>query len=157
MHTVNQWQLFNLKKSSLGDSEDLDPDPTNSLSPKTNLPFFQLKKMKPEKDMPHQHLYGTRSNTQTQAIFQTSDLNEDNGEATGWRSHASMFTSLGVMQVKNGVIFHLYFTVCKYHLNHFLCLVLFPTVTVVVRVVHSHGMPRISIQGLMPRGNCWLV
>ena len=88
---VNQWQLFDLKKSSFGDSGDLDPDPTNSSSPKINLPFFQLKKLKPEQDIPHQHPYGTRSKTQTQAIFQTSDLNEDNGEVTGCRSLASMF------------------------------------------------------------------
>ena len=48
VHTVNRQQLFDLKKSSLGDNGDLDPQPTNSSSPKTNLPFFQLKKMKPE-------------------------------------------------------------------------------------------------------------
>ena len=41
--TVNQQQLFDL--SSLGDSGDLDPDPMNSSSPKTNLPFYQLKKI----------------------------------------------------------------------------------------------------------------
>ena len=76
VHMVNLWQLFNLNKLSLGDSGDLEPDPTNSSSPKTNLPFFQLKKMKPEKDTPHQHAYGTRSKTQTQAIYQTSDLND---------------------------------------------------------------------------------
>ena len=89
---VNRQQLFDMKKSSLGDSGDLDPGPTNLSSPKTNIPFFQPKKMKPEKDTPHQHPYGTRSKTQTPAIFQTSELNEDNGEATGWRSLASMFT-----------------------------------------------------------------
>ena len=38
--TVNQQQLFNLKRSSLGNSRDLDPDPTNLSSPKTNLPFY---------------------------------------------------------------------------------------------------------------------
>ena len=53
---------------------------------------------------------------------------------------------------------HLYFTVHKYHFNlFFLCLVLIPTLTVVVRVVHSHSMLRLGIQGLMPQGNCWLV
>ena len=62
VHTVNQQQLFHLKKSSLGDSGDLDPDPANSLSPKTNLPFFQPKKLKPERDIPHQHPYGTKYN-----------------------------------------------------------------------------------------------
>ena len=80
-----------LEEINLEDSGDLDPDPTNSSSPKTNLPFFQPKKLKPEKDIPHQHLYGTRSKIQTQAVFQTSDLNQDNGEATGWRSLVSMF------------------------------------------------------------------
>ena len=90
VHMANQQQLFDLKKSSLGDIGDSDP--TNASSPGTNLPFFQLKKLKPKKDIPHHHLYGTKSKTQTQAVFQTSDLNEDNGEATGWRSLASMFT-----------------------------------------------------------------
>ena len=60
---VNQQQLFDLKKSSLGDSGDSDP--TGPSSPKTNLPFYQLKKLKPETDTPHQHPYGTRSKTQT--------------------------------------------------------------------------------------------
>ena len=45
--------VFQLEKSSLGDSGDSDPDPTDSSSPKTNLPFFQPKKLKPEKDTPH--------------------------------------------------------------------------------------------------------
>ena len=80
VHMVNWWQLFDLKKSSLGDCGDLDPDPTNSLSPKTYIPFYQPQKIKTEKDMLHDHLYGTRSKTQTKAIFQTPDLNEENGE-----------------------------------------------------------------------------
>ena len=69
-----------------------DPDLTDSSSPKTNLPFFQPKKLKHEKDTPHQHPYGTRSKTQTKAIYQMSDINDDYMEATGWRSLASMFT-----------------------------------------------------------------
>ena len=44
MCTVNQQQIFDLKMSSLEDSGDLDPDPTNSSSPKTNLPFFSTEK-----------------------------------------------------------------------------------------------------------------
>ena len=82
-----------MKKSSLGESGDLDPDPTNLSSPKTNLPLYQPKKIKPEKDTPHDHPYGTRSKTQTKAVFQTPDLNEENREeAIGLRSLASMFT-----------------------------------------------------------------
>ena len=69
VHTVNEWLLFDLKRSSLGDSGDLDPDPTNSSSPKTNLPFYQLKKIKTKKDTPHQHLYGTRSKTPDSSYF----------------------------------------------------------------------------------------
>ena len=91
VHMVNQQQLFVLKKSALWDSGDLDPDPTNSSFPRTNLPFYEPRKMKPKDDMPHQHPYGTRSKTQTQEVFQPSDLNEDDGEATGWRSLARMF------------------------------------------------------------------
>ena len=90
---VNQQQLFDLKKSSLGDRGDLDPDPTTSSSPRTNLPFYHPKKTKNGKDRPHNHPYSTRSKTETKAVFQTSDLNEENREeATGWRSLASMFT-----------------------------------------------------------------
>ena len=89
---VNWQQLFDLKKSSLGDSGDLDPDPTATSSPGTKLPFFQPKK-KIEQDRPHNHPYGTRSKTQTKAVFKTPELNEENREeATGWRSLASMFT-----------------------------------------------------------------
>ena len=84
--------IIQLEEVILRDSGDLDPDPTNSSSPRTNLPFYEPKMMKPKDDMPHQHPYGTRSKTQTQAVFQPSDLNEDNGEATRWRSLASMFT-----------------------------------------------------------------
>ena len=95
VHTVNWWQLFDLKKSSLGDGGDSDPDPTDSSSPKTNLPFFQPKKLKLETKTPHQHPYGTRSKTQTNAVFQTLDINDDNVAHTGWRSLASsMFTPL---------------------------------------------------------------
>ena len=84
---------FDLKKSSLWDSGDLDPDPTTSSSPKTNLPFYQPKKTKIEKDRPHNYPYGTRSKTETKAVFQTPDVNEENREeATGWTSFASMFT-----------------------------------------------------------------
>ena len=91
--TVNQQQLFDLKKSSLRESGDLDPDPTISSSPKTNLPFFQPKKTKTDKDRPYTHPYGTRSKTQIKGLFQTPDLNEENREeATGQRSLASMFT-----------------------------------------------------------------
>ena len=46
VHTVNWWQLFDLKKSSLGDSGDLDPDPATTSSPGTKLPFFQPKRTK---------------------------------------------------------------------------------------------------------------
>ena len=41
--TVNWQQLFDLKKSSLGDSGDLDLDPTIPSAPATKLPFFQPK------------------------------------------------------------------------------------------------------------------
>ena len=85
VHTVNWWQLFDLKKSSLGDSGD------SALE--TKLPFFQPKKTKTDLDRPHNHLYGTRSKTQTKATFQAPEPNEENmEEATGWRSLASMFT-----------------------------------------------------------------
>ena len=73
------------------DSQDY-PGPTSPSFPKTNLPFYQLNKLKYEKDIPHQHPFGTRSKAQTKAVFQTPDLNEDNMEVTGWRSLASMFT-----------------------------------------------------------------
>ena len=92
MHRVNCQQLFDLKKSSLGDSGYLDSDPTTSSSPRTNLPFYQPKKTKIEKDRPHNHPYGTRTKTQTKAVFQTADLNEENREAaTRWRSLSNMF------------------------------------------------------------------
>ena len=91
---VNWQQLFDLKKSSLWDSGDLDRDPTIPSAPETKLPFFQPKKAKTDLDRPHNHLYGMRSETQTKAVFQTPELNEENREeATGWRSIASMFTS----------------------------------------------------------------
>ena len=94
VHTVNQQQLFDLKKSSLEDSGDLDPDPTIPSVPGTKLPFFQLKRTKIEQDRPHDHLYGTRSKPQTKAVFQMPELNEENRqEVTGWRSLASMFTA----------------------------------------------------------------
>ena len=83
---VNWWQLFDLKKSSLGDSED--PDPTDSSSPKTILPFFQPKKTKTEKDTPHQHLYGTRSKTQTNAVVQEWNIGDDSVADTGFGSFA---------------------------------------------------------------------
>ena len=92
---VNKQQLFNLKKSSLGDSGDLVPDPTIPSTPETELPFFQPKrtKTKLEQDRPHNHPYGTRYKTQTKAALQTPELNEENREeATGWRSLANMFT-----------------------------------------------------------------
>ena len=91
--TVNWQHLFNLKKSSLGDSGDLDPDPTIPSVPEAKLPFFQPKKTKIDLDRPHNHLYGTRSKTQTKAVFQMPELNEENREeATGWMSLASLFT-----------------------------------------------------------------
>ena len=92
--TYGNWQqLFDLKKSSLGDSGDLDPDPTIPSAPETKLPFFPTKKTKTDLDRPHNHPYGTRSKTQIKAVFQTPKLNEENREeATGWRSLASMFT-----------------------------------------------------------------
>ena len=86
VHMVNQWQLFDLKKSSLGDG---GPDPTVSSSPQSNLPFFQLKKLKLDTKAPHQHSYGNRSKTQTNTVLQTSDVNDDKVEYTGWRSLAS--------------------------------------------------------------------
>ena len=93
VHMVNWQHLFDLKKSSLGDSGDLDADPTTTSFPGTNLPFFQPKKTKIEQDRPHNRPYGTRSKIQTKAVFQTSDLNEESRkEATGWRSLASIFT-----------------------------------------------------------------
>ena len=88
VHTVNQQQLFDLRKSSLGDSGDSDP--TSPSSSKANLPFYQPKKLQP--DTPHQHPYGMRSKTQNKAVFQMPDLNEDNMEVTGWRLLESMFT-----------------------------------------------------------------
>ena len=42
--TVNQQQLFDLKKSSLWDSGDLDPDPTIASAPETKLSSYQPKK-----------------------------------------------------------------------------------------------------------------
>ena len=82
-----------MKKSSLGDSGDLDPDPTIPSAPETKLPFYQPKKAKSNLGRPHDHPYGTRSKTHTKAVFQMPELNEENGEeVTGWRSLASMFT-----------------------------------------------------------------
>ena len=116
-----QWMTaIDLKKSSLGDG---GPDPTDSSSPKTNLPFFQMKKLKVDTKTPHQHPYGTRSKTQTNAVFQTSDVNDDKVEYTHWRSLASIVYTLGVVQVKNSVIFHPHFLL---HAKSFSCLVLFP-------------------------------
>ena len=40
VHIVNQQQLFDLKKSSLGNSGDLDPDPTNSSYPQITYLFI---------------------------------------------------------------------------------------------------------------------
>ena len=90
---VNWQQLFDLKKSSLGDIGDLDPDPTIPSAPETKEPFYQTKKTKTDSGRPHDYLYGTRSKTQTKAIFQVPEPNEENREeATEWRSLASMFT-----------------------------------------------------------------
>ena len=69
VHTVNQWQLFDLKKSSLGDSGDLDLDPTIPSAPETKLPFFQLKKTKTDLDRPHNHPYGTSSKPRLKLYF----------------------------------------------------------------------------------------
>ena len=74
------------------DSGNLDPDPTIPSTPETKLPFFQPKRTKIEQDRPHNHLYGTRSKTQTKAVFQTPELKENREETTGWRSLESMFT-----------------------------------------------------------------
>ena len=66
----------------------MDPDPTDS-SPKTNLPFLQLKKITPDiKDTPHHHPYGTRSKTQTKTIFLTPNV-EDSDADTGFGSLVS--------------------------------------------------------------------
>ena len=81
VHMVNQWQLFDLKKSSLGDSRD--PDPTDSSAPKTMLPFFQPKMTKMENDTPHQHPYGTKSKTQTNAVVQAPNIGDDSAAHTG--------------------------------------------------------------------------
>ena len=108
---VNQQQLFNLKRSSLGDSGNLDPDPTNLSFQNTNLPFYQPKKIKTGGDTPPPYPYGTRSKTQTQAIFPASDPHGDNGEATGWRSLASMVTpwvkcKLKMVSYFNSILLH---------------------------------------------------
>ena len=87
MHTVNKQQLIDLKKSSLGDSGDTDP--TDSSAPKTILPFFQLRKIKMEKDTPHQHPYGTRSKTQTNAVVQAPSMGDDSVVDTGFGSLVS--------------------------------------------------------------------
>ena len=42
----------------------------------------------------------------------------------------------------------------NYSFHTLFCL---PACTVVVRVVHSHGMLRLGIQGLMLQGNSWFV
>ena len=84
---VNQQQLFDLKKSSLVDSGDTDP--TDSSAPKTILPFFQPKKIKTEKDTPHQHLYGTRSKTQTNAVVQALNIGDDSVADIGFQSLVS--------------------------------------------------------------------
>ena len=87
LHMVNQWQLFDLKKLSLGDSGDTDP--TDSSAPKTILPFFQPKKIKTEKDTPHQHPYGTRSKIQTNTVVQVPNICYDSIADTGFGSLAS--------------------------------------------------------------------
>ena len=87
VHTVNQWQLFDLKKSSLGDSGDTDP--TDSSAPKTILTFFMAKNIKMEKDTPPQHLYGTRSKTQTNAVIQALNIGDDSMADTGFESLVS--------------------------------------------------------------------
>ena len=89
MCTVNQQQLFDLKKSSLRDGGNSNSTTRDLASPKTNLPFTNPKGIKTERDTPHQHSYGTRSKTQTNAIFEASDIGEDNMAYSGWRSLAS--------------------------------------------------------------------
>ena len=79
--------VVQLKKSSLGDTGDTSP--TDSSAPKTNLPFYQPKKLKPKIDTPHQHLYAARSKTQTNTVFQTPNDGDDSAAETGFRSLAS--------------------------------------------------------------------
>ena len=85
VHTVIWWQLFYLEKSSLGDSRNTDP--TDS-SPKTNLPFYQPKRIKQD-NTPHQHPYGTRSKTQTSTILQSPNIDEDSDVETRFGSLVS--------------------------------------------------------------------
>ena len=47
-------------------------------------PFFQLKKIKLEINTHHQHLYGTRSKTRTNAVFQALNIVEDSVAELGW-------------------------------------------------------------------------
>ena len=42
--------------------------------------------MKPDKDTPHQHPYGTRSKTQTNSVFQAPNVLEDSDVDTGFGS-----------------------------------------------------------------------
>ena len=88
VHTVNQWQFFDLKKSSLGDRGIL----ILQIHPlKLTYPFSNEKKIKPDnKDTPHQHPYSTRSKTQTNTIFQASNVGEDSDAETGFRSLVSI-------------------------------------------------------------------
>ena len=42
-----------------------------------------------EKDTPHQHLYGTRSKTQTNAVIQALNIGDDSMADTGFESLVS--------------------------------------------------------------------
>ena len=112
----------------LGDSGDPDPYQSDS-SPKTNLPFFQPKKIKPDiKDTPHQHPYGTRSKTQTNTTFQAPNVGEGSDADTGFGSLvSSIFVPWAVTQLKT--VTESSFTLCTKSFHKFFC---FPTCTIVV-------------------------
>ena len=63
MHTVNQWQLFNLQKSQ-------GSDMPSSPAPDTNLPTLLAKKPTRGLTAPqHVHPYDTRSKTQANSMI----------------------------------------------------------------------------------------
>ena len=142
---VNWEQLFDLKRSSLGDSGDTD---LTDSSPKTTLPFYQPKRIKQDNmDTPHQHPYGISSKTQTNTIFQAPYIGEGSEVETGLGSIVSSLLDHGCSTVKT--VPEISFILCTY-------IVLFPNMCCRCRLACSHGMSRLSIQELMLWGNYWL-